>query len=591
MALAESQSSTEGRFHPAVHRYLERGADSNLAVFAAYALPRLSYDEARAKYAEVLTELQDKHPSLVYPNLAVLGILDRYFLMTMLLGRRDALHPWVYGRCREVEADPDEYLDLWSREHFKTSVITIAGAVQEIVRDPEIRIGIFSHTTPDAKKPLRVVMREFESNQLLKNSYPDVLWADPKKQAPKWSEDGGICVRRKGNPKEQTLEAHGIIDGMPTGSHFGLRIYDDIITEKAVTSPEMVEKVSTLRQLSDSLGTMDGREWNVGTRYHFADPYADMLDRQILKARVYPATDDGRLDGKPVLLTPEQWEDKKRKQPRTVAAQYLQNPTAGEDVMFKPEWLRSWEVRPLTLNVYIVVDPAHRANKAQRTDRTAMAVTGFDANSNWYLLDGYRHRMDLAERWKNLKGLYRKWSNTPGVQFVRVGYERYGLQSDLEHFEEMMRIENSHFTIDEVNWPRQGAASKEDRVGRLVPDFKDGRMFLPVTVWHETHETATWKVGEDGSSIVHSKLKGETKLQQQMRARSQADRIARPIKRLDEQKRLYDVTRALIEEFLFFPFGTHDDLLDATSRIHDMSPNPPIIHDERLFDVEAFVDT
>ena len=590
MALAASQSRTEG-LHPAVHRYLACGADSNLAVYAAYVMPRLSFDEARAKYAELLTELQERHPALIYPNLAVLGILDRYFLLTVLLGRRDALHPWVYARCREVEAEPDEYLDLWAREHFKSTIITIAGAVQEIVRDPETRIGIFSHTTPDAKKALRVIMREFEGNEMLKNAYPDVLWADPKKQSPKWSEDGGICVRRKGNPKEQTLEAHGIIDGMPTGSHFDLRIYDDIITEKAVTSPEMVDKVSTLRQLSDSLGTMGGREWNVGTRYHFADPYADMLDRDILKARVYPATDDGRLDGNPVLLTQAQWADKKRKQPRTVAAQYLQNPTAGEMTMFEPKWLRSWEVRPRTLNVYIVADPAMRPNPSHRTDRTAMAVMGLDANANWYLLDGYRHRMDLAERWKHLRGLYRKWSGMPGVQFVSVGYERYGLQSDIEHFNEMMRIEKSHFPINEVNWPRQGGASKADRVGRLVPDFKEGRLFLPAAVWHETHDPATWQVAEDGHSVVHSELKGETRDQREYRRRSLTDCIAQPIKRFDESKRVYDVTRALIEEFMLFPFGMHDDLLDAVSRIHDLSPNPPVIHDERVFEVEAFVDS
>ena len=522
----------------------------------------LSYGQALALYAT-----SDDWPA---EDVATLGRIDRFFLLTHILKRSDAVHPWIYSRCREVERDPDGYLDLWSREHYKSTVITFAGVIQEILCNPEITIGIFSFNKPVARKFLRQVKYEFESNQTLKDLYPDILWADPKKESPRWSEDSGLVVKRKGNPKEATLEANGLVDGQPTGAHYLLRVYDDVVTVDSVTSPEMIHKTTEAWSLSDNLGARpeDGslaRSWHIGTRYHFGDTYSTMIEMGAVKPRIYPATHDGTRDGRPVFLSEAVWEDKKKKQTSSVlAAQMLQNPAAGNNAIFQKDWLKFSDIRPATLNVYILCDPA--SSKKKGSDRTAIPVIGIDAAGNRWLLDGYHHRMSLSERYAAIKGLRKVWMNMPGVQLVRVGYERYGSTSDLEYFEEMMQRDKDAFEIVELAWPREGPGSKIDRVQRLEPYFRAGRFFLPAVA------------------------KDETKAQARVKAEGQPFRVYSPTMRMDEDKRLYSLNKNLLDEYLVFPFGVHDDLIDAISRIEDIDATPPVIIDERSLEPELFAD-
>ena len=61
----------------------------------------------------------------------------------------------------------------------------------------------------------------------------------------------------------------------------------------------------------------------------------------------------------------------------------------------------------------------------------------------------------------------------------------------------------------------------------------------------------------------------------------QAHLIAQPIKQKNHEGKLYDVVEWFIRnEYLFFPNTTQKDFLDATSRIYDMSINPPMIINE-----------
>jgi hypothetical protein len=523
---------------------------------------------------------------------AVLALNDLFYLLTALCNRRDAIHPWIFDRVREVEAEPDGCLDLWARVHYKSTIITFAKTIQDVLTDPELTVGIFSFSKQTAQKFLSQIMQELTRNETLKACFPDVLWWSPEKESPRWSVDKGIVLKRQSNPKEATIEAWGLVEGQPTGAHFKLLVFDDLIEQRNVTNPEQITKATEAWELSDNLGIGDGTiKRYVGTRYLLGDTYETMIQRKVVKVRLHPATHNGRPEGVPVFLSQKRWDEMKITQRSTLAAQMLQNPAAGKQAMFEMAWLRPYEIRPATLNVYIMADPSR--GRTQRSDRTAIAVIGIDPQGNKYLLDGARHRMKLSERWDMLLMLYRKWRDTPGVQIVRVGYERYGQQSDDEYFQERMRDlkdDGDMFAIDELAWPNEGSNSKKDRVQRLQPDFELGKMFLPITVKHPEFGDCYWKFNETDIKLDYLPTQGLTKLMRAKEAEGQPHRIPKPIVRRDEDGNVYDVTYALMQEMLIFPFGSHDDLIDATSRIYDMQPTPPVYQDRLAPEMHIYPD-
>lgn len=521
---------------------------------------------------------------------------DLFYCLIRGLRRMDANHPWIFERCRMVQAEPNGYLDLWAREHYKSTIITFALTIQDLLNDPEITVGIFSHTRKIAKTFLQQIMRELEDNKFLQSLFPDVLWKNPRKDASKWSEEEGIIVRRRLNPKESTVEAWGLVDNQPTGRHFRLRIYDDVVTRDSVSTPDQVSKTTSAWELSENLGVKEeagGIVRYIGTRYSLYDSYSTMLERGAVKPRIFAATDNGQFSGSPVFFSVQEWQKRLRNQSRsTVAAQLLQNPLADTEATFRAEWLRPYEVRPRTMNVYITCDPS--LGRSATSDNTAIAVVGISSSGGKYLLDGYCHRMSLSDRWIRIRDLYKKWSAAIGVQHIQVGYERYGMQSDLEYFEERMLREKLVFPIDELSWTRDNTESKQERVARLEPDFRNGRFYVPLHVFREG-QAQYWTVDRDPESKRYNQIEyreslGLTVNQMKMLKEGQADMVARPLKAVDSEGKLYDLTVHFFEEFCFFPFGRWRDLIDAVSRIYDMEPTGPVVYRAEQLNQPAFWD-
>lgn len=464
---------------------------------------------------------------------------DLFFLLWYGCARADMEHPWLIARCKEVQTEPNGYLDLWAREHYKSTIITFGKTLQDILashgENPlpewggiEPVTGIFSHTRVIAKGFLRQHKWNFETNALLKALFPDIIWDNCPKESPKWSEDDGLILKRKSNPKEATIEAWGLVEGQPTSKHFNVLVYDDVVTRESVSTPEMMKKTTEAWELSVNLGGKDVRRRHIGTRYHFNDTYRAIMSRGSATPRIYKATEDGDVEGKPVFKTPEQLASLRRDMgPFTFACQMLQNPVADETQGFRRDWVRFHNGSDgIGMNTYILVDPANEKKKT--SDYTAVWVIGLSSDSNYYVLDLIRDRLNLTERADLVFRLHKKWRSTA------VGYEKYGMQADVTYIKERMQRENYHFTIKELG----GSLAKADRIRKLIPIFETGRMFLPQSRFYTTYEK---KVVE-----------------------------------------LVDVF--LTEEYDAFPVPVHDDMLDCLSRILDenlLVTWPRIYEDDR----------
>lgn len=443
---------------------------------------------------------------------------DLFFFLLIGCKRKDIDHDWLYDRCREVEADPDGYLDLWAREHYKSTIITFGKTIQDILLNSELTFGIFSHTRPIAKSFLSQIKRELEANKFLQDLFPDVLYKEPHKESPCWSLDNGIVVKRKGNPKECTVEAWGLVDGQPTSKHFAVLVYDDVVTKESVTTPEQIAKVTDAVALSYNLGAKEGRRRYIGTRYHQNDTYKTIIDRKSAIVREHTPTDLGKEDfdvlGKPVLLDRVTLLKKREDMgPYIYACQMLQNPHADRAMGFHPDWLRYYlELKDITgWNFYFLSDAA--SEKKKTSDYTVQVVIGLAPDGNYYLVDAVRDRMNLTQRTKSLFRLVKKWMPKG------VGYEKYGKDSDIEHIEYVQEHENYRFAITELG----GSMPKNDRIRRLVPIFESGRFYIP-------------------HHLIFTSVDGKS----------------------------HDFVREFInEEYTTFPVSTHDDMLDCMSRIVD----------------------
>ena len=211
---------------------------------------------------------------------------------------------------------------------------------------------------------------------------------------------------------------------------------------------------------------------------------------------VDPRTEEGellfpaRVNLQAVLTQEETWG------PYATAGQYQQRPAPKGGGEFKKDWVMRYKIAPKRFNTMILVDPAgeRKPGVVGSRDNTAMGVFAKDQLGNYYLIDGVRDRLNLNERTDLLFEWHAKYN--PSL----VGYERYGMQTDVAHIRMEMERNQYRFKIIELG----GNMKKEDRIRRLIPLFSNGKIWLPERLDKLMLDGSTRDIIEDFITIEYA---------------------------------------------------------------------------------------
>lgn len=348
---------------------------------------------------------------------------------------------FVVDMCREVEEGPKtRTLDIWARGHFKSTIITIAETIQKRLKNPERCSCLISYKKGAADRFLYSIRAALMSKFLI-NLFPDVLFENPNRESPSWSIMNGITLKRPNSDArpQKTIQTSGLVEGMLQGDHFEDLVFDDYETDDMKYSKEQMDLCHEKFKMALNLVTHTELDTIriVGTFYSHLGPLIRLRDTLNINnepfycLRNHPATNDGTLDGNPVLLTKEQLYEKYIEIGDSVFySQMMCDPTPRFAMQLDPELLIETKNKDIPNNLckFMIIDSAgSTSTKHSQKDYWGIVVVGIPqdvdkfGSPTIYILDMYIDQVDEAEIVFTLANLY--WRNS---LIDIVAYEKLG---------------------------------------------------------------------------------------------------------------------------------------------------------------------
>lgn len=336
---------------------------------------------------------------------------DLFFIAYFVANWEGGNKPFIVERCHEIESGPQTgNVDIWSREHGKSTLLNRSLTVKRIVNDPECTTAIFSYKAGAAQAHMDSTRKILEL-PIMKWAFPDICWQNTN-ESTSWSLQGGIRVKRQNTVRpEHTVQAFGLVEGMPTGGHWDHLIFDDVETDDMAQSPDQLELCFNKLQMAYNLGREGGTANVIGTFYSHCgvltrlQEMKDIYGNPMYNVRIFPGTDDGTITGKPVFFSQEYLDSKKTRP--GFSTQILCNPTPGHEKRLyfdRFKMVRKAQL-PARRAKIIVIDTAGDAavQIGKKNDNWAMLCLSVDLNDrddlglrNIYLEDAIVSKLTIS---------------------------------------------------------------------------------------------------------------------------------------------------------------------------------------------------
>lgn len=370
-------------------------------------------EETRLAYVIQFPESRQKEALCEFDR--ELAKADLYYLSKYILGYDQEVFHLHYFMCRSMENLAEGYRGLreFPRDCFKTTCMGISFIVQQVLKNPDVRILYKSNAEGNASNKIVEAKNHFIKTAALIERFPE---HHPKRKADEGSDTEWSTPCRKSVQAEATFTAAGV-GSSKTSQHYDMVLGDDFWDEKSVTSPEVMAKARReLHQLQYLLAVpARGRIVFIGTRFAHDDITTDLRDNPsyhcIIASGITPA---GRSLF-PENMDLEHFFGQAHTAKYEFSCQIMLNPT--DDARgFQREWFHymSWpELKALELEGKIatrkVILADATADSKKGSDFVALEVVVIDSLGRMSLVEYTRAKMAPSEFIDEMFRLYDKW--------------------------------------------------------------------------------------------------------------------------------------------------------------------------------------